>query len=249
MHKQERNLGYILILLLLCMGCQDRNSAMQDAITPSQHITTLLEKAEETKDSLRLGYLQEAQQLAQTYQWDSLWFLIGDKRTNSLYRYGNYAQFKSESTKFLKKALQINDSLNIALGQYKLGSYHLKTFVYDSAYYYFNEAQEGYKQLGDSLRVASNLLNMAIIQSRISDYYGSEQTSLEALNYISPKRGKRYLLSLYNNLGIVSRELRQHKDALYWYGQSKSLMTKIKDILILFNVFHTKYSLQYNPEV
>lgn len=246
MRKRERNLVFILMLLLLCISCQNQDLSMPGIVTPSQRIINLLDKADETKDSIRLDYLGEAQKLAKIHQLDSVWLLIGDKRTNSLYRYGYYTQFKLESTEFLKKAIEIDDSLNIASGHYKLGSYYLKTFVYDSAYYYFNEAQESYKHLDDSLRVASNLLNMAIIQSRISDYYGSEETSLEALNYVSPKKGKRYLLSLYNNLGIVSVELGQYRDALYWYNQARYLISKVRERYILENNIGVVYRKEKN---
>ncbi|WP_299884367.1 tetratricopeptide repeat-containing sensor histidine kinase [uncultured Lacinutrix sp.] len=229
----------MLSILFISYACRESEHYNDSNSFPfaKDSITTLLKRYKNKKDTSRLSYLKQAQQLAKTSHSDSLWFVITHKLSNYHYSKQNYHDFKDESQYLYNKAKALKDSNYIGLGHYKLGSYYLKSFVYDSAYYHFNEAQLIYKKTEDSLDIAANLLNMAIIQTQISDYYGSEKTAMEALHFLTPKtkKGKRYLLSLYNNLGIISNELGQYSDASYWYDKALILSTNDKQARTLEN--------------
>lgn len=60
---------------------------------------------------------------------------------------------------------------------------------------------------------------MAVIQKDGGDYYGAQETALQALGYMNIKEAKykAYLSTNYNNLGVVSSALNQYKSALSFY--------------------------------
>ncbi|WP_422089894.1 tetratricopeptide repeat-containing sensor histidine kinase [Tenacibaculum ovolyticum] len=90
----------------------------------------------------------------------------------------------------------------------------------DSAFYFYNQSKNISKQIKDSLAVGRRLLSIANLQRKAKDYLGSEISSIEALHYLEPINSFKYLESIYNNLGIVSEELKQKNTALGYYSKS-----------------------------
>jgi len=226
--------GFLLLLITIsCSSPNERNVA--DKINPNDSIVKLLHLAKDKSNPSRISHLYSALELLEIQQNDSLWFIAMNRLSNLNYSKGNYLEFKKNSHSYTKKALELKDSLQIAKGNYKLGSFYFKTSKYDSAYYHFNTAKELFRLKKDSLQVGRNLLNMAIIQTSVSDYYGSENTSIDALRYLKVKGNKKYKVSIYNNLGIVSNRLGQYEEALHWYNKCLPLSLKNKEIIVLHN--------------
>jgi signal transduction histidine kinase len=116
-----------------------------------------------------------------------------------------------------------NDS--ILLAKY----YHFKalqnklTYVNDSAFYYYQKSTNISKMINDSLAVGRRLLSMAILQKDSKDFLGSQITCVEALSYLEPIKSHTYLERTYNNLAIVTGELKQDKEALNYYEKALKL--------------------------
>ncbi|WP_299156159.1 tetratricopeptide repeat-containing sensor histidine kinase [uncultured Tenacibaculum sp.] len=124
--------------------------------------------------------------------------------------------------------------------QYKAMFFELK-YKKDSAYYYYHQSKNISKKTGDSLEVGRRLLSMAILQREAKDYLGSEINSIEALQYLEPIKPNKYLISLYNLLGLTSSELKK-KEAETYYKKAlkinKSLLVnnrKALDFLYITN--------------
>jgi len=97
----------------------------------------------------------------------------------------------------------------------------------DSSYLYFNKAKQIYLEINDSLSVAKSIINMAITQGEEGDYFGSQETSLQALDYLDKKEIKHhfYLSINYNNLGAVTDYLKDYDQAIRFYKQAINFST------------------------
>lgn len=113
----------------------------------------------------------------------------------------------------------------------------LSTGEKDSAFIYFNLAQNTFSQNKDSARIGNSMVNMAILQSEAGDYYGSQETSLGAIKYLNKKEKKLFpiLYSNYNNLGITSRNLRDYKNAVLFYDNAIAFATSQSEINTCLN--------------
>lgn len=91
-----------------------------------------------------------------------------------------------------------------------------------NAFQYFNKAKELFLKNNDSLGIGKCLMNMGIILTDQGDYFGAQETSLEAIQYFNEndKEDYNYINSNYNNLGIVNRNLKNYIKAIEFYNLS-----------------------------
>ena len=98
----------------------------------------------------------------------------------------------------------------------------------DSSFKYYNKAKEVFLLEGDSLSVGKCLANMGGIAENKKDYFGGQELSLSAISYFDSTKKDQYssLSYNYNNLGLISYQLRDYSNALKFYDEA------IKFILI-----------------
>jgi len=111
----------------------------------------------------------------------------------------------------------INDSIGLAISNYKLGSYHLRNDVLDSAYTYFYASSKLYDQIQNIEYEGYSALAMAITQNRVRDYVGAEESAIKAIRLFEKTHEIRYLASSYNTLGSVSRSLGEYESSIEYY--------------------------------
>jgi signal transduction histidine kinase len=89
----------------------------------------------------------------------------------------------------------------------------------DSSFFYFNAAKQIFLEKGDSLRVAKCLINMAITQKEQGDYFGSQETALQAVPFLDDRKDEHQtLLSMtFNALGLSTDELYDYPKAILFY--------------------------------
>ncbi len=97
---------------------------------------------------------------------------------------------------------------------------HKLNYINDSAFYYYHNSKDISKRLRDSLEVGRRWLSIGILQRESKDFLGSEISLIESLKYIEPIKSYKYLVSIYNNLGLVSLELNQKEETLRYYDLS-----------------------------
>lgn len=112
------------------------------------------------------------------------------------------------------------DSITLAKYYHYKALYYRLSYVNDSSFYFYHQSKDIYKNIGDSIEVGRRLVSMANFQREAKDYLGSEISSIEALQYLEPKKAYKYLESVYNNLGLVSLELKEKEEALKYYKES-----------------------------
>jgi tetratricopeptide (TPR) repeat protein len=96
---------------------------------------------------------------------------------------------------------------------------YLERGVDDSAFFAFSKAKDIYIEAGDSLNVANCLINMAITQKDQGDYFGAQETALQATNYLDESNPEHYiyLSTNYNNLGAATVKLSDFGQAVTFY--------------------------------
>lgn len=87
---------------------------------------------------------------------------------------------------------------------------------FDSAFVYFEKAKSLFLERNDSVGVAESLINMAITQADFGDYYGSQETSTQAIEYLNLKDSSQHALlgMVYNNLSNVYTSLKDTEKAI-----------------------------------
>ena len=75
----------------------------------------------------------------------------------------------------------------------------------------------------DNLEVGKSLLNLAIVDA-VGDFYTSEATALEALNYFQSPQAIKYRQRVYNNLAVITIHMKKYKEGLAWYRRMKSMI-------------------------
>ncbi len=123
----------------------------------------------------------------------------------------NFRRVNKESTELSQK---LNDSLNLAANLWDLGRFYSRNGIKDSAYYVYSRAQKLYQGLKNDNFEGRMLLEMAIMQSDVKDFTGSEITTIRAISKLKPLKEYGSLYRCYNNLAINFNNLEEYDDAI-----------------------------------
>lgn len=197
--------------------------------TDVNSISVLIESS--TDDSLdkiiRHKNLNKAYELTQNISTDSLINHFYHKIATKAFIINDSALFRKANNKSIYWAKRLHDSTKLAYDYWDLGDFYDLKGQKDSAYYAYGEAKKIYEAKGNRFHQGRMLLNMAIIQSDIKDYTGSEVTSIEAIKLLEPLEKYFQLYSVYNNLGIVLNELEDYSAALRYHQKALDYQKKI----------------------
>lgn len=118
----------------------------------------------------------------------------------------------------------------------------------DAAFDFFLKAKNEYQITKDSLGIGKSLVNMAIIQCDKSDYFGSLETSIEALSFLKKKDSitKIVLASNYNCMAISSSDLKNYQDATKYYQKALELTDNQENQSVYYNNLGDNYLRQKN---
>ncbi|MDQ8747602.1 tetratricopeptide repeat-containing sensor histidine kinase [Elizabethkingia miricola] len=112
-----------------------------------------------------------------------------------------------------------------------------------NAFQNFNKAKEIYLKNNDSLGVGKCLMNMSIILTDQGDYFGGQETSLEATKYLKEGEEKyySYISANYNNLGIAAFNLKEYEKSIKFYDLAIRFSKDSLDVNILLNNMANSY--------
>ncbi|MBB5334683.1 tetratricopeptide repeat-containing sensor histidine kinase [Chryseobacterium koreense] len=88
------------------------------------------------------------------------------------------------------------------------------------AFKYFAIAKNDFLQNNDSIGVGKSLMNGSIILLNAGDYFGSEESNIQALKYLKNADDHEYVFSVYNSIAISRKKLKDYKSALAWYEKA-----------------------------
>lgn len=116
----------------------------------------------------------------------------------------------------------------------------------DSSFYYLDKAKDLFQKRNDSFGMGKSFVNMAIIQEKAGDNFGSIETSLHASQFLKEKDTAHYnfLFCNYNNLGVASNNLKNYTDSKRFYDKALLFTKDPIDKMVLANniaiVFHNE---------
>lgn len=147
-------------------------------------------------------------------------------KKDAIIKIGIQAYYDKDSFLLNKSSKQLYTIYQLEQDSFALAKYyHYKALTHrikfnnDSAYYNYHVSKNISRNLKDSIQVGRRLLSMAVLQRNAKDYLGSEINSIEALHYLKPnKESYKFIVNIYNNLGIVSEELNQDKESIKYYN-------------------------------
>ncbi|MCC9044429.1 histidine kinase [Myroides sp. M-43] len=233
-----------LMLLFLLIGCQKTNHKVE--IVNNQKLIDNIEYNDKS--------LPENQ-----YTLDSLFKSIKEKSTNSqqlidiaskAYNLELYTQYFRYSKEIYQIATKNNDSLLVAKSLWYIGDYHEYKMQLDSAYIYFDKAEQIYQNTNSNIDVAKMKQYKSIILFREGLYNEAENKALEALETLEildkiPKNKLSY--EIYLNLGNILDLNQQPNEALLYYSEALHILEDLyHNNLISIEEFQESKAHSYN---
>ncbi|WP_169671485.1 tetratricopeptide repeat-containing sensor histidine kinase [Flavivirga algicola] len=159
--------------------------------------------------------------------------------------------------------LKPSDSSSIADINYSIGDiYRKNTRFTDSAFIYYYNAEKIYRSINNKFKLAKALYGISVILKNEKEFTESEVISAQILTLLESMEQNNSVLELksyvYNNLGIVFKELDEFDEAVVYHKKSLKLKKKIniknKDLIVnssIVNLANTykkagKYKLAIN---
>ncbi|TGV04230.1 tetratricopeptide repeat-containing sensor histidine kinase [Flavivirga rizhaonensis] len=152
------------------------------------------------------------------------WYYSFGQKNQNLYRI--------DSLKRTILDLKPSDSSSIADINYSIGDlYRKKTRFTDSAFIYYYNAEKIYRQIGNNFKLAKALYGISVILKNEKEFTESEVISVQILTILESLEQNNAVLELksyvYNNLGIVFKELDEFNEAVTYHKESLKLKKKI----------------------
>ena len=211
---------FLFLLILSCVkDTSEERSIDQEIIT----IENLLYRRnlKKTTEEIKISLLDSAYSGLKVLQSDSTHRRLSRKITGEYLKLKEFDKFIASNYRNLKIGKVQNDTLQIASAYWYFGSYYNNyKIAYDSAYYYYYNAQRLYNLIDKQINAGDMLYNMALVQMNAKDYIGSEVTIVKTIPIYKKYNKYRRLYSVYNLLGINNLRLKDHKKALFYFDKS-----------------------------
>ena len=222
----------ILVAFTVFFSCESRNESLhKNYIIKKDSISIWIKKSKDKSIPIeqRTSLLARAYNYSTNFKSDSI-------KNQHLLKIAFQSLLLSDSILFRKtnnKAYDLskktNDTSRLAETHWNYGSFFSKKEVQDSAYYHFYEAHKLYERIGNNYYSAKMLYNMAIIQSNIKDYTGSEKIVIKAIAKFKPLQKNLPLYRAYNLLGIIHKELEEYERSVFYHNEALICLKKIND--------------------
>ncbi|MFO7673350.1 MAG: tetratricopeptide repeat protein, partial [Lutibacter sp.] len=218
---------FLVFNLLQITSCNNKERIETSEKPSADAVISYMEKMKDASlgDTICLKYANKAIEIEKKTNPNSkrIEEILGHK----IYLLSNLKQLDSAihiSKELLQITIRKNDSVAIGSNYARLAYYYSLNHKKDSAFLSYERSKQIHINLGDSAKIGENLAQMAIIQSDLGDYSGSDNNSVQALKYIN-KNNEQYLNAIYNCLAISSRKQNDYQEAIYWYDKAISIST------------------------
>ena len=220
-------LFFLVLSLLQITSCNNKERSKTSEEPSADAVSSYMQKMNDASfgDTVCLKYANKAIEIEKKTNPDSK--RIEVILIHKIYLFGNLKQLDSainSSKELLQITINKKDSAAIGSNYARLGYYYSQNYKKDSAFLSYERAKQIHINLGDSVKIGENLAQMAIIQSDLGDYSGSDYNAVQALKYLN-KTNDIYLNAIYNCLAISSRKQKDFHEAIYWYDKAISITT------------------------
>ena len=218
-----------LIIILILYGC-NRESTTGIQKEPIDSTRIYIEKVEEAAlTDQKQKFLRKAYSSAISIDNDSVKNAKILKLAYKAFKLNDSLLFKKANKEALELSKKLKDTFGIADASWNYGAYFFGQEILDSAYYHYLIAEKHFRRLNNRNYQGKMLFNMALIQSRIKDYTGSEITTFKAISKFDDLKKNLSLYRCYNHLGVLYSELHEYEKSLIYYDQAQNYLEKVKD--------------------
>jgi signal transduction histidine kinase/tetratricopeptide (TPR) repeat protein len=222
---------YIYLLPLIFLSCNGESNSSIENSSLNDSLNFYIEeyKNQNLSSQDKNEILLNAYKFAKQLNSDSLKNNYFKKISYQLYKVGDTTNFLNVNKEGIELSEKIKDSATLAILHWDAAFYYIdKRLKNKEAYERYFKAKSIFEDLGNDYNAAKMLLNMAIIQTNVRDYIGSENTTITAINKFEPLGKQQYLYSCYNNIGIINNELEEYQDALYYHRKALKTLDKFE---------------------
>lgn len=222
-------LFFLILSLLQITSCNNKERIETSKKSSTDSVGFYMQKMKEASfgDAICLKYANISLKIEKKTSPDSK--RIEEILIHKIYLLSNLNQLDSainSSKELLQLTINKNDSAAIGDNYSRLAYYYSLNYKKDSAFLSYELSKQIHLNLGDSEKIGENLAQMAIIQSDLGDYNGSDHNAVQALKYLN-KNNDLYLNAIYNCLAISSRKQKDFHEAIYWYDKAISVSTNV----------------------
>jgi signal transduction histidine kinase len=226
---------FCLLILALSSACKNRIQDKLDMSIENDSAYYYFQQAiDEEKISAKILKLNQSLAKLRNKK-DTLYPLLLDYKIYYHNRVDEYdsALFFADSLERLATFRKDTNWIALAFYRKAVINRHLdnQEAVFKNAF----EARKQYLQLGDSTKAARRSLEMAIAQSRMQDYIGSQESATEALRYLNEVEDSQYLSSAHNIIAITYNNQGFYDDAIKEYKEALRYAQNLEDSLIYQN--------------
>lgn len=212
------------VLVLFIFSCKKENSLdnhnNNNSVTDSVFI--LIKEGRDTSLPIieRGKALKKAYEKASISTNDSLKTKYFSRLSLAYFKLNDSTLFRETNHKTMELCRITHDTIVHAEVHWDLADFFRNHQVKDSAFYNFSEAQQIFQSLNDDFYSARMLYNMAVVQSDVKDYTGSEINLIRAIELLKPLNEYNRLYSCYNALGNIANSLKEYDSALEYHQQA-----------------------------
>ncbi len=135
--------------------------------------------------------------------------------------------FKKINAETLQLAIKLKDTFTIADSHWSYAYFYNNNEKYRKAYYHYDLAYNGFKQLNDQYKSARMIHAMGFIKSRYKDYTGSEILIFKAIKIFKNLKKPKWLYRSYNSLGLLQLDIKEYDKAISYFKKAKYYRKKI----------------------
>jgi signal transduction histidine kinase len=223
--------AFILVFTISSLSFAQNSSQLKEL--DSIQILRNLSVDGKYSDTQRLNYAKLATTLSTETGIDSTILKSNVNLSSHYLRMENYDLYRDINHKNLILANELKDSSAVGKTYRNLAWYHYVQSDNDSSYFYYYNARDVFRRLGQVQNEGEVLLNMADIQETEKDYVGSENNAVKAIKLIQSlnesERNLDTLWLLHNLMGVISENLKNYDKAQEYHQKALGISRKMSN--------------------
>lgn len=223
----------VFALFFLCLfgSCSPERTSHISNVLQRDSIATVLKHAKISDSSLtfRRNMIRRAYLLNKSLPEDSLQARSFSSIAYEYLRIHDTINFKKVNQQAINLAKKIRDTFAIGDAYWSYANYFKKRQVFDSAYYFYNNAYILFEAIDEPFLSAKMLYGMSFIKGRFRDYSGSEVLIIQAIEKYKSLGKNKSLFASYDHLSTLNLDIKNYEKALQYYEEAQRYKNKIKD--------------------
>jgi signal transduction histidine kinase len=215
---KKQNLYLLIILLFSCKQNHEK-----------YHSSIFLSEFYKSKSNInKLNYLDSIRLFSKSISNNPINRDLLIDLSSQYYYLNNYEKFIDVIKSSLKLSLSSKDTLRIAKSYYYLGD-SFENLQRDSAYYYYQKAEQQYRFLNDEEMVSRMLFNKSYLLFFDGNYIESEIILSDALLKLKNEDSNKLKFDCYNLLASNFEKLEEYNEALQYYLLAQDVLNGLEN--------------------